>query len=270
MNSGNKLSAQTWVVISLIGFILFLGAVLALLLLSDRIGNIKPQIYFFLVVILGLVCAAFLSGAMRSMAKYNGTINNGTLQLGGPIVVLVILVLLGYRFMPSREIFPIKFTVFSKDPKEDLVRNGVLKLFLSKPDSQRIENGYCVFADVDTKYQGKKANVLAIAPGFYNLSQTITIPTGDSSISLYMLPRPDSVFVRGSVLNKNGQAVVEALINFENGIGRHFSDSLGNFQLMLPCKDGQEINIKVYHKGKLRYNSTQIVSPNIGLVLQLN
>ncbi len=264
-----NVSPQTWIIVSAVGFLLFLGAALALIFFSDKIGYIKPQIYFFLLVILGLVCAAFLSGAMKSQAKYSGRVYGGTLELGGPIVVLVILVFLGYKFMPKKDMFPLKFTVFGAVSKNEVVSSGLLKIFLSKPDSQRIENGFSSFTDIDTKYQGKKIDILATAQGYYPLSQNIEVPFENMPVELFMQRRPDSVVVSGVVINKNGQPVKNALVVFENGMAKETSDDLGNFKTMLPIKEGKEINIRVYDAQKLKYNNAQIVSGTAGLTLQL-
>ena len=264
------ISPLTWVIISAIGFILFLAAAILLILYSSRIGFIKPQIYFFLLVIIGLVCAAFLSGAMKSHAKYTGQVYGGTLELGGPVLVLVVLIFLGYKFMPKKDSFTLKFTVFGAASKDELINNGQLKILLSKPDSQRIENGYAGFTDIDTKYRGQQIDVIANAPGYYSLGQTIAVPQEDNAVELHMQRRPDSVTVSGIVINKTGQPVKNATIVFDNGMAKQTSDEYGMFRLALPLKDGKEINIRVYSADKLKYNSSQVLSNAGTLTLQLN
>ncbi len=264
----NTITPLTWVIISAIGFILFLAAAILLMLYSNRIGFIKPQIYFFLLVIIGMVCAAFLSGAMKSHAKYTGQVYGGTLELGGPILVLVVLIFLGYKFMPKKDSFTLKFTVFGSASKAELINNGQLKILLNKPDSQRIENGFVSFTDVDTKYRGKPIDIIANAPGYYSLGQSVPIPEEDNPIELHLQRRPDSIQVSGMVTDKKGQPVKNALVVFENGT-KQASDELGMFTLQLPFKDGKEINIRVYSADKLRFNSSQVLSNGGTLTLQI-
>lgn len=262
-------SPLLWVIISAIGFVLFLGAAIAFLLLNDKIGIIKPQIYFFLVVILGLVCAAFLSGALKSHAKYTGKVYGGTLELGGPVLVLVVLIFLGFKFMPKKDMFVLKFNVFANPSKTALINDGQIKLFLSKPDSQKIINGYASFTDIDTKYQGKKIDALAMADGYETNSQTITVPAADMPVELFLIKKLDSVNVSGIVIHKNGQPVKDALIVFENGVTRLTTDLQGNFSSPLPFKDGKEISVRVYDGEKLVYNGLQILSRSVSMTLQI-
>lgn len=267
--SNQSISPIAWIIISAVGFILFLTAALALIFFSDRIGTIKPQIYFFLLVIIGLVCAAFLSGAMKSHAKYSGKVYGGTLELGGPVLILVLLVFLGFKFMPKKDVFTLKFTMYGSASKTAMVNAGQLKIFLGKPDSQRIENGYVSFTDIDTKYKGKKIDVLSVAPGFYNLSQNITVPDEDMPVELFMMLKADSVFINGMVINSKGQPVKNIVILFANGIAKDTSDSYGNFKVLLPLKEGSEINVRAYQQDALRYNSSQIISGSGTMTLQL-
>ncbi|MEP6712867.1 MAG: hypothetical protein ABJA37_10645 [Ferruginibacter sp.] len=269
VQKNKEITPLTWVIISAVGFILFLAAAILLMLYSNRIGFIKPQIYFFLLVIIGLVCAAFLSGAMKSHAKYTGQAYGGTLELGGPILVLVILIFTGYKFMPKKDSFTLKFTVFGTASKDELINAGQLKILLSKPDSQRIENGFVSFTDVDTKYRGKPIDIIANAPGYYSLGESIAIPDEDIPVELHLQRRPDSVQVNGIVIDKKGQPVPDAMIVFENGT-KQASDGFGMFTLLLPFKDGKEINIKIYTTQRLRYNSSQVLSNTGSLTLQLD
>lgn len=258
-----------WVIISAIGFVLFLAAAIALLFLNDRIGIIKPQIYFFLLVILGLVCAAFLAGALKSHAKYTGKVYGGSLELGGPVLVLVVFVFLGFKFMPKKETFVLKFNVFGNRDKTVLINDGQVTIFLSRPDSQKISSGYASFTEVDTKYQGQKIDVLAVANGFESNSQPITIPSVDMPVELFLKREPDSVNVSGIVINKNGEPVKNALIIFENGIARLTTDLQGHFNIALPFKDGKEISIRIFEGEKLRYNGLQILSQSISMTLKI-
>ena len=267
--TNQNISPFTWIIISAVGFILFLAAALALIFFSDHIGTIKPQIYFFLLVIIGLVCAAFLSGAMKSHAKYSGKVYGGTLELGGPVLILVLLVFLGFKFMPKKDVFSLKFNLYGSASKTAMVNAGQLKIFLGKPDSQRIENGFVSFTDIDTKYKGKNIDVLSVAPGFYNLSQSITVPDEDMPVELFMQPRADSVQVNGMVINKKGQPVKNIMILFANGMAKDTTDSYGNFNVLLPLKEGSEINVRAYEQEVLKYNSAQIISGTGTMTLQL-
>ena len=219
---------------------------------------------------MGLVCAAFLSGAMKSHAKYSGKVYGGTLELGGPILILVLLVFLGFKFMPAKELFTLKFTIYGSEDKTVLVNEGTLKIFLGKPETSRIENGYASFTDLDTKFKGKKIDVLATAAGYSNLGQNITIPNNeDVAVELFMKQKPDSLTINGIVINKKGQPVQNLEILFANGMAKDTSDLYGNFKSTLPIKEGTEINIRVYDGQQLRYNGSQVASGATSMTLQI-
>jgi hypothetical protein len=90
----NTIRPLTWIIISGIGFAVFLLAALLFSVYSDKINFISPSAYFFLLVILALMSAGFLFGALRSHAKYSGKAYGGTLELGGPIVTLALVIFL--------------------------------------------------------------------------------------------------------------------------------------------------------------------------------
>jgi hypothetical protein len=269
------ISPSKWVIISAIGLIFFLGAAVLLIFFNERVGYIKPQIYYFLLVIIALACSAFLSGAMRSRAKYTGSAFNGTLELGGAAVIFVLIIYMGYKFKPeppdpTPAFFSLKFTVFGSDSKAELIDNGLLKLLLNKPDSQKIENGLASF-EIESKYRGREISVIPLVAGYYLKDQQVKIPVDDSPVEIHLQKRPDFVTVSGTVINKRGQPVSNAVILFENGIAKDTSDQFGIFRITLPYKDGKEMGIKVYTgNNKLVYNNMQTLSEITSMTLQIS
>ena len=88
-------------------------------------------------------------------------------------------------------------------------------------------------------------------------------------VELFMQPRADSVQVNGMVINKKGQPVKNIMILFANGMAKDTTDSYGNFNVLLPLKEGSEINVRAYEQEVLKYNSAQIISGNGTMTLQL-
>src|SRR5437763_1981980 len=75
------------------------GLVLVVILLrnADLVRRLKLEGQFFYLILLplGMSVAAFLFGALRSVALYKGSQFGGALELGGPIVGFALVVLLG-------------------------------------------------------------------------------------------------------------------------------------------------------------------------------
>ncbi|MXV49638.1 hypothetical protein GS399_01535 [Pedobacter sp. HMF7647] len=70
-----KLTPYNWVVISLVGFIVFLAFFYFIIRFTNQI-NLSPPVYFMLVIFIDLIATAFIGGALRSVAKYNMQMQN--------------------------------------------------------------------------------------------------------------------------------------------------------------------------------------------------
>ncbi|TSJ43401.1 carboxypeptidase regulatory-like domain-containing protein [Mucilaginibacter corticis] len=265
-----NVSSLTWVIITALGFVLFVAAAVVLMIFSDKAANLSPQVYFFLLVFVGLIAAGFLFGALKAHAKYSGKFYGGTLSLGGPAVILFLIIYFGLKLAPTAGSFDAKFMVFGDTTKNELVSGGLLKVLLNKPDSARIENGVVTFTDISSGLLGKTVTVIPSVPGYYKISQQVTFPAdGHSPIELHLKKQADSVTVRGKVIDIKGQPVPNALIVLANGLYKTNTDQLGFFSFNLPVKDGTELPVNIYRDNKLRYNNTQIFSPKVPLTLQL-
>ncbi len=82
------MSAMAYAIIALIGLAIGIG--LCFFYVYEVPGMVasgtKDQIFYLLLIPWGLACAAFLFGAMRSVALYRNQHVSGVLQLGGPVV----------------------------------------------------------------------------------------------------------------------------------------------------------------------------------------
>lgn len=79
----------------------FLGFLLLFVLLLWKVDKLVAlgltgNFYYLLLVMLGLTAAGFLFGALQSFATYKGRQFAGTLILGGPVVVFLMVLILGF------------------------------------------------------------------------------------------------------------------------------------------------------------------------------
>src|SRR5690242_16449856 len=97
--SGAAARSLQWAAISAIGFIFSLLITLLLYWGAARIARygLTRTFFFSSLIALGLCAAAFLFGALRSYAHYKAQTHIGVLELGGPVVVFVLVVLIGIR-----------------------------------------------------------------------------------------------------------------------------------------------------------------------------
>jgi hypothetical protein len=268
--SNNALSPLTWIIISGIGFIVFLIAALLFSLYSEKINFISQSAYFFLLVPLALVAAGFLFGALRSHAKYSGKAYGGTLELSGPIVVLALIIYLGYKFRPAERSFSFTVNVFAGNDSSESIKTGYTELFFGTAhQTKNISEGQSVFSEVPYDYKGKTITLIARADGYKTKKSDLIIPYENVPVDLYLQKIPDSVTVTGLVKDKNGFPVKNAVLIFADGVLKTTSDDYGNFRVSLPYKDGDQIALRVYTSDRLKYDNLITLSEKVSLTIPL-
>lgn len=127
-----NISSLSWVIITGLGFVLFIIAAVILIIFSSNANNLNSQVYFFLLVFIALIASGFLFGTLKSHAKYSGHVYNGTLELGGPTVIFCLIIYFGLKLAPTVSSLSLKFIVFGSANKNELVNSGLLKVLFNK------------------------------------------------------------------------------------------------------------------------------------------
>src|SRR6476469_5017260 len=219
IKANNTIKPLTWIIIYGDSFVIFIVAALLFSLYIDKINFISPSAYFFLLVILALMAAGFLFGALRSHAKYSGKAYGGTLELSGPIVVLALIIFLGYKFRPAERSFSFTVNVFSGNDSSQAIKTGYTELFFGTAhQTKNISEGQSVFSEVPYDYKGKTVTVITHAEGYKTKKSDLVIPYEDIPVNLYLQKIPDFVTVTGLVKNKNGLPVKDAVLVFADGV----------------------------------------------------
>lgn len=258
--SKSRTSSLTWIFISLAGFAIFLITAVLFGLYSDKLNFISSASYFFLLIPLALSAAAFLFGALRSHAKYTGKMYGGTMELGGPVVVLLLIVGLGYKFRPQEKSFVFTLNVFSATDTTEVINKGTADVFFGAAHwTKNINEGQAVFSEIPDTYKGKQVTVITSAPGYDAKKQTLTVPV-NAAADIYLTKIADSVTVRGLVKNKKGNAIKEAVLVFADGRVTTTSNKYGNFTAALPFKDGTEVTLRVYIHDEIKYDNLVTLS----------
>lgn len=268
--SNGNVSSLTWIIITGVGFVIFLLAAFLFSIYSDKINFISPSAYFFLLVLLALVAAGFLFGALRSHAKYTGKAYGGTLELSGPIVTLALIIFLGYKFRPEEKSFNLTVNVFSGADTSEVINSGYTELFFGNAhQTKNISDGQSVFNELPNNYKGKSITLIAHAQGYTTKRETVVVPVTNDALHLYLKKIPDSVKVSGLVKDTRGTPVKNAEVLFADGTFKTSSDNYGNFHINLPFRDGDEVPVRVYSNGKLRYDNFVTLSAQASLTIQL-
>ena len=260
-SSASGLAPMRWVYISAAAFVVALGGVAAFIVGADRL-RLPNGLYFVILVPLGLTAAAFLFGAMRSHATYKGTTPHGTLELGGPVVVLCLVILAGMR-ANSAETFALTVRVNGPGGTTDVVRTGQVTADLAgvRRTAAIDGSGEVVFADVPADLDGTAVRVFATVPGLTNSSaaRPITIPASHV-IELSMAAQRYLTVMRGNVRDERGRMLRDAVIDIGAGAATAVTDSAGNFSVALVSPPGTVVPLHVSLRGSVVFDNTVTVA----------
>jgi len=165
------LPALTYVVISSVTLIIGIG----FLYLAIAQGFFQ-QAYFLILILWALGTAAFLFGAMRSVASLtHKDVDNRVVRLGGPAAVFFILLAVGGRMAPG-ETFTLKIRPLTEDDQR-IETKGTIELDLGgelRP-GYLTERGDINFENIPSQFRGKKVKVFPKYSGYDSHQQTIEI-----------------------------------------------------------------------------------------------
>jgi hypothetical protein len=122
-------SQERWREIALYGVISLISFLCGIVLLGLLIWNanllaslgLTGNLYYLVLLPMGLAAAGFLFGVVRSYARYSDKQLGGMLELGGPIVAFLLIVILGFVLVKPVTTFPLTVYVHGKDGPQDLV-----------------------------------------------------------------------------------------------------------------------------------------------------
>lgn len=273
-----KVTPTSWLLVSLVGFVLFILVFAGIIVYSKQI-TISTPVYFFLVVILALISTAFLSGAMRSVARYSGTFQNRTLYIAGPALIFMIILYIAYKYRPENAAGgPLSLSVLFVGPKgaAETVRSGTVYIRIGQyaGTDEISKRGTASFTGINADYKGQAIDISGDIEGYqldtagarYRLSDTQDY----TNLTVRLKRMGPRTVVRGKVMLPERKGIPAARIIFQGVDSVFTTDSLGNFSAVLPLKPGSETRV-IVTKGPLEiYNSLRTVSDNDYLSIVAN
>ena len=181
-----------------------LGAAMIIAFGEKLVGfALVNQIYYVVLVALGLGAAGALFAGTHSMARHRGQNTWGTLELGGPPVIFFLVLGAGIYFSPGQR--PFALTVFVHGPggPQDLILRNKGKVAIDLGPDRRIEEigekGTAFFAGIPPDYRGKDIPVSVIADGFARADGSPLHLTGES---LYVPVRKQGTRLIGVIVDE--------------------------------------------------------------------
>lgn len=94
---------RTPLLVALISLLFGLAVLAVLLFQAERLVRLGliGNLWYVLLLLIGLAAAVALFALFKSYARYSGKVLNGTLELGGPAVLMLLVVVLGFSRVPA-------------------------------------------------------------------------------------------------------------------------------------------------------------------------
>ncbi|MGC9352823.1 MAG: hypothetical protein ACP5D9_03235 [Mariniphaga sp.] len=268
-----------WLIVSGIAFVLSILASSILIFYGKQLESIGivGNIYYIILIPLGLSSAAFLGGAMKSYASYttNESFAYGKLKLAGPVVIFALVVGGGF-IMPNfgkENQFDLKFRILSDDKATHLFNEGKIILYIGQePKTANINDGEASFYNIPESYNNKSVKILPVIDKFQlSGSDEVLISSKDSYIDVKVERTKESMVtvIRGSITNMENEPVQNALVNFDSGLATGYTDQNGDFSFTVPKPAGEKVKLKVLVDGLVKFDEQVTLSSSIPINLKL-
>lgn len=254
--TSQQIKSLQWVYITLGGFVVFL-AFLILFILYNKSTSFNSREYFILLVILSLIVTAFLSGAMRSYAKYTGNVYGGKLSIAGPIVVFIIVMYLGSHFAKNER----RLVVNVVDENSNLIKGGQLDVIIGEQVFRESisEKGQVIISQLSDSYD--KAIIRPNVEGYSFSGDSVIMIKENNPVVIQLKKIPKGLKVHGQVQITKGMSMQNIRLYFDGFDSLYTVKSNGLFNYTVPFDDGDEVLIKVFYNDSTIYQKHFRLSP---------
>lgn len=257
------MTAKQWVITSAVAFLFCLLVAILLVIESGKLQQygLTGALYYLALVAAGLSAAGFLFGALHAYATYKGEGSLGKLELGGPAVIFVLVLVLGFYFgAPAQSLH----VVIRPEANGRPLRTGTLLVDTGTHRESKVidGNGEVQVNEISSSFS--KVDIAPDIDGYEaDFENPITIPP-DRVIHLKMKAITYATRLWGTIHEPqgvNGLADAEVSVTFAGHTFHGRTDSSGEFDLgNVPIKRGSTVDLLVRTKGLERFNNQVIVT----------
>lgn len=215
--------------------VLFISALILLSLLLANASlwvslNMQNQLFFLVLVMLGLIPALILFSFFKSYAKYKGKAFGGTLELGGPVVVFLLVLILGFILPNDQSSFNVSIFVNRSDNGAPLPTGKALFIFGNQgPRTIQINQGDGYIRGIPNEFLDQDVQVRLLEPQGYEFLQDI-VKLENSGINISV--KPKSMPLIGYVKTLEGTPIPEARVSVKSFVTT--TDQNGYFEFRVP------------------------------------
>lgn len=153
----NRKATQN-LIFSLIFLIISLGILAIYVFKSQDLvaKGIDQNVFYISLIPLGFSAAAFLFGTLRSYAHYTGKHLNGTLELGGPVIIFILTIIGGFQLVQKVVTFDYLFLVTTKSFKAFNESSCTFKLITGTEIKEaKVKNSEARFYGIPSSYKSQ-------------------------------------------------------------------------------------------------------------------
>ena len=270
-SSTEQSNPQSWSKIAPYAILSLCSFLCALVLLALLLWNaeklvalgLSGNLYYLVLLPLGLSVAAFLFGGLRSYARYRGKQFGGVLELGGPVVAFVIVLILGFCLPAPASNFSLTVYVHGPGGPQDMVLRGTGSIMIDTAGLRRKasigNDGEAFFPEIPANFRGQEVPVALDAAGYELVDPHQKFHLAGSSVYVEVRKKPGRI--SGYVHDDDGKPlaavsiVVAGLTTSSNGAGY--------FELGIPGDQLQpSLTLNAVVSGFIPWNDTVVPNSN--------
>ena len=142
-------------------------------------------------------------GAMRSYATYTGNALGGMLELGGPVVIFVLVLINGFKLVPDTSTFPLTVYVHGSKGHQDILLRNQGEVMIDLGNDRRIEKigekGMVYFPAIPAEFRNQEVPISVDAEGFEDVTPNARYVLTGKSIYVEIQRNDDLAVVFGTV-----------------------------------------------------------------------
>jgi hypothetical protein len=208
-------SVKLYSIIASIGLLVSLSLVYYYLhSIQGKVNDTTDERIFYLILILfGISVSALVFGVLKTYATLTGTVQHTTLNMTGPGVGIVLVVLGGF-YLPTKELNHI-VTIRVFDQKKKPLTQGNIKIYLNDYiRTQSIDNvGQALFTGLPAEMLQNKLKIELSSPG-YNTKTYDTVLTSSKAMN-FTLALSEVIIISGRVKTAAEMPIKDVEVNVD-------------------------------------------------------
>ena len=254
-----------YALLSLCGFLCGFGVLVLMLWKVERLValGLTGKLYYLVLLPMGLSAAAFLFGALRSYGHYRGKQVGGALELGGPVVGFVIVLILGFWLPEPASNFPLTVYVHGAGGPQDLALRGLGSVVIDTAGLRRRapigSDGEAFFPEIPANFRGQEVPVAIDARDYELIDPNQKVRLIGSTA--YVEARKKAGRVMGYVHDDKGKPLAGVSIVVAGLMTS--TDGAGHFDLVIPGNQLQpSLTLEAIASGFALWSDTIVPNSN--------